>query len=202
MASKKKEEIENYLKRSSNLGIDFKEKFGSKRLSFAKVNKENYKIIYEMFKNDKNPFIDNRFKNLMDLDIYFHETLSFNLDNSLACDWLIFKNNSNEAVGVFHLCDFSRETVNNRNKRCTIGFGINPKFRRQYHATEAVMRFSEYIFNELKMEKIIANTAKDNYYSKKLFESLSFTNKTEDYIYSVNQDFYELSKEMFVDFEK
>ena len=60
--------------------------------------------------------------------------------------------------------------------------------------------FEDYL--KLKMEKIIADIEKDNYNSIKLLDSLNFINKIDDYIYSVNRNFYELSEEMYNDFKK
>ena len=201
MTLTKKERFEEYLKNCSQLDIHFKEEFTSERLLFVKVDTENYNIIYEMFKNDQSPFVDGRFKNLNELEIYFHETLRYLYHTSRGCDWLLFKKKTKEVVGIFHLYDFSRETVNNRHKRCTIGFSINEKFRRQYFATEAIMKLSEYIFNELKMKTIIADIAKNNYPAKKILQNLNFTNKTEDYYYATKYDFYELTTSMFDDFK-
>jgi len=154
----------------------------SKRLEFEFLDKNNYQIINSMFCNDDSPFTEPFYKNKKDLEKYFELYQTTRIFRGR--DWLIKTINNQEYIGVFHAFDFSRETVNNRNKRCSIGFAIKPESRRKYYASEATMHIVNHIFTNMPIAKILACTDIKNLATCNLLENLNFKFNANDYEFS------------------
>lgn len=167
----------------------------SKRLEFELLDETNYKLINQMFSNDDSPFTELFYRREKELEEYF-QLYQTNL-KLRGKDWLIKSIDKQEYVGMFHLYDLSRETVNNRNKRCCIGFAIKPESRRKYYASEAIVHFLDYIFTNLPIEKVLAYTDKDNTAVCKLLKNLQFKFNVDDYMYSETTHHFEMFKSEF-----
>jgi len=164
----------------------------SKRFSYEFLDKTNYQEINKIFENDDNPFTEKFYRDKTELEKYFEM-----YQKSIILrgrDWLVKSIENKTYVGVFHLFDLSRETVNNRNKRCSIGFAIKPESRRKYYASELIVHFTDYIFHNLPIEKILAYTDKDNIAVCNLLKNLNFIYNIDDYYFSDTTHHFELLK--------
>ncbi len=167
----------------------------SKRFEYVLLDKTNYNQINKMFTDDNNPFTEDFYKNGIELNRYF-EFYNSNIELR-GRDWLVQSIENKEYVGVFHLFDLSCETINNRNKRCTIGFAIKPDCRRKYYATEVIIHILRYIFNQLPIEKVLAYTDKKNLAVCNLLKNTGFTFNPDDYMYSDTTHHFEITKNYY-----
>jgi len=85
------------------------------------------------------------------------------------CDFAILRNSDNSLLGRVTYFD-----LNKRNKSAEIGFLTAPEFRRKGYATEAVMLLLKYLFGELGLNKVMAQTGEFNEASIALLKKLGF----------------------------
>jgi RimJ/RimL family protein N-acetyltransferase len=158
----------------------------SERLYYEFLTKGNVIHLYNMFRNDANQFVDERFKLKTKVDVYagFVTNEMRYFAKNAGCDWLIFSKKDNPPVGVLHLFDLTTETFNDINKRCSIGFAIAEKYRRKYFATEAIIHLLNYIFANFEVEHVLAYTFKLNIAANLLLTGLKFENETEDFVFN------------------
>jgi len=168
----------------------------SQRLEYEALDEKNYRIIGKMFKNETSKFADEIYtvkKELEEYFVFYQTHLKYR-----GKDWLVKTIDNKEYVGIFHLYDFSRETVNNRDKKCTIGFAVAPEYRRKYYAAEIITHLLNYIFTNLPMIRVLACSDIDNIPAAKLLESINFKFNPSDYFDSENTNHFEMFKSNFI----
>ena len=163
----------------------------SERLSYHFLTVENSSILVDLFQNDDNPFVDNRFQDAAKAKEYAYESaISRASAKHGGCDFFICLKDTETYIGVLHLYELSLEQFNDNHLRATIGFGIAAPFRRQYYAMEAVKHLIDYVQNTLKKPNILAYTNPENIAANDFLLSLGLVLSDEDYIYEYN--YYEL----------
>ncbi len=194
MSNKKSNDFyQNYLERKQTPFYDFVNLEPTARLEFELLDDINYKEVFELFKEDDNPFVLEDYKNLEELDKYKNYILKDSRFSSKrgGCDWLVKLKQTNIYIGIINLYDMSRETFNDNHKKCMIGFNTNNAFRRKYYTSEAVQQLKKHIYEHFGRNKIIANVDKKNTASKKFLEKLGFKENTKAYYYSDLYDYFE-----------
>lgn len=168
----------------------------TERLSFELMNGENYLDVFELFKNDENPFVMKDYKDLDKWEKYVDLQLYLNRFSSKhgTCDWLIKRTSTQQTIGILNIHELSRDTFQNYHQQCMIGYSIAASFRRKGYALEAVKSFISYIFNNFELNKLIANTEKGNIASKSLLYKLGFVTCKEHYFFGKQYDYFELKK--------
>ncbi|MBX2872728.1 MAG: GNAT family N-acetyltransferase [Saprospiraceae bacterium] len=164
----------------------------SVRLQYLPLDYDNYHILHELFAEEDNPFINLEFKEKEKIGIYvvdLREFAKFSPKRG-AFDWLIYW--EGQPIGVLHLFDLSRERANGKHKKCTIGFSIGQKFRRNGFAFEAISHQVEYIFEHFgDIERIIAYTFPNNKASIGVLKKVGFALNTKDYLSMDRYSFFE-----------
>ena len=96
-----------------------------------------------------------------------------NIMKGIAADtfiyWVITLTENNAFLGTICLFSFSEEK-----KQCEIGYELFPNYHGQGLMKEAAVKIIDYAFRTLNIEKMEANTHKDNISSTKLLEALHF----------------------------
>ncbi|MCL2605216.1 MAG: GNAT family N-acetyltransferase [Defluviitaleaceae bacterium] len=93
----------------------------------------------------------------------------------------LLKENVNIRVGIFLndgtvIGDVALQSIDERNRSCTIGIGIAKISERgKGYGTEAIRLMSEYGFNNIGFERIASDTLEINTPMRKVFEKLGFT---------------------------
>ena len=172
--------------------FDFPPLLPSARLQYQPLDYDNYEILYQLFAEEDNPFLNIEFKEKEKIGIYvvdLHEFAKFSPKRG-AFDWLIYW--KGRPIGVLHLFDLSRERADEKYKRCTIGFSIGKPFRRNGFASEAISHQIEYVFEHFKdIDRIIAYTFPDNEASIGVLKKLGFTSNFKDYLSTDRYSFFE-----------
>jgi RimJ/RimL family protein N-acetyltransferase len=168
----------------------------TERLTFEILDDDNYLEVFEMFENDTNPFVLADYKDLEMWEDYADCQLYWNRISCkyAGCDWLIKLKTTEQTVGILNLYELSRETYNDKHKKCMVGYTISTSFRRQHYATEAVKQLLSHAFEHFNLHTIIANTEKNNLASKALLANLGFLDKTEAYYFDKEYDYFELCR--------
>ncbi len=153
----------------------------SERLTYQLLTTDNYHRLHQLFRNDLNGFVDERFKVMSELEHYVNYQMEFARYSTRrgGCDWLFIRDN--HYAGVLHLYDLSREQTADRHRRCTIGFATAGAFRRHGLTREAVLHLVGYLFSSFDMKQILSYTRKDNLAAIGLLEGLGFTGYEPDH---------------------
>lgn len=174
----------------------------SVRLTFEPLTYENGLQLFDIFKNDPNPFVDERFKiqdEAEDYVSYMMEYTRFSIKNA-AFDWLLRLNTTGEYMGVFHLHDLSNQVFGSANRKATIGYAVGEKFRRQGFVREAITHFSTFVFDNSNKIKLLVYTNRENEATIQLMHSLKWQQQDDKYVYSDKYAYFELWKEGYKSF--
>jgi RimJ/RimL family protein N-acetyltransferase len=168
----------------------------SERLAYEFLTVENSSVLVDLFQQDNNPFIDERFKTLEGARQFALESENAKCSAKHGgCDFLIRLKNSQNYIGVLHLFDLSIESFAENDLKATIGFAIASPNYRQYFATEAVKHFIQYIQQSLKKTMILAYTPVENQAANDFLLAINLFPNNEDYIYgNRGLNYYELTK--------
>lgn len=168
----------------------------SVRLVFEPLSYQNGLKLLEIFKNDENPFVDERFKSKPELVDYLASMLEYAAFSRkrAAFDWLVRCDTTGEYIGICHLHDLSNQVFGNENRKATIGYAIGEKHRGKGFASEMVAHFSNFIFQNSIIIKLLVYTHKDNTDSIRLMEKLNWLRCDEKYVYSDTYAYFELTQ--------
>lgn len=167
----------------------------SLRLKYVPLDYSNYHTLHELFGEDDNRFVNVEFKEKERIGIYVVDLREFAKYSPKrgAFDWLIYLDD--QAVGVIHLYDLTREKRDDKYKRCTIGFSIAKAYRRNGFASEAIHHLTTYVFEHFAdIDKVIAYTFPDNIASIGVLQKLGFAPNSSDYLFSERYSFFEKSR--------
>ena len=174
----------------------------SVNLVFEPLTYENGLQLFELFKNDADPFVDERFKSQDTVEDYLAcmmEYARFSTKNA-AFDWLLKSKTADEYIGVFHLHDLSNQVFGSANRKATIGYAIGEQFRRQGFVREAITHFSTFLFDNSNKIKLLVYTDIYNEASIRLIQSLNWREHTDKYVYSDQYAYFELWKDGYESF--
>ena len=151
--------------------FDFTGLLPSARLSYEPMTQSNGRQLYALFRQDPNPFVDERFKEAQSAQEYVDFIVeSQGKFRHAACDWFI-KNERGQYVGVLHLYELSKETGAHT---CFIGYALGTPFRKQGIAREAVRHLIQYVFaHTFEVDLIMVETRQTNYDSLRLLQHLN-----------------------------
>ncbi|MBY0425594.1 MAG: GNAT family N-acetyltransferase [Cytophagales bacterium] len=161
----------------------FSEIAPSERLVYEKLDLSNAMNAVDLFQGDPDEFIPAHYKDKTLLVEYLEcqKNIPVYSHKVSGQDWL-FKLKSGEYIGVISIFDLSRETNNQRNKLCSIGFSTHPKYRGQYLTLEAINQLCGYIFEKFEMEVILAYTSPKNLACLELLLRAGFVEAKNKYI--------------------
>ena len=107
--------------------------------------------------------------------INFINKVNENIEKQIALYWAITLTETKTFVGTICLFDFSNE-----NNSCEIGYELMPKFQGQGIMKEATQVVIDYVFQTLKLKKILAFTHCDNQNSTNLLTKFNFVKSIEN----------------------
>lgn len=168
----------------------------SVRLAFEPLSYENGTQLFEMFKDDDDAFIDERFKSIEETEDYIACMLEYAQFSGkrAAFDWLLKSRETGEYMGVFHLHDLSKEVFGSANKKASVGYAVAKKYRGQGFAREAIQHFTQFLFENSDKSKLLVYTSKKNINSIRLMQSLNWQQNDDKYVYSDEYSYFELLK--------
>jgi [ribosomal protein S5]-alanine N-acetyltransferase len=104
----------------------------------------------------------------------FIKKVNDNIEKRNTYYWAITLTDTKTLVGTICLFDFSNE-----NNSCEVGYELMTKFQGQGIMKEAAQVVIEYVFQTLKLKKILASTHYENQNSTNLLLKLNFVKSIE-----------------------
>ncbi len=101
--------------------------------------------------------------------IEFIKKINKAYENNKSISWGITLKSNTKIIGTICLWNFSKN-----NKIAEVGYDLNPEFQRIGIMSEVLKRIIDFGFNELRLDKIVAFTHKENVNSKILLEKNGF----------------------------
>ena len=112
-------------------------------------------------------------------------------------EWSIYLKEDNACIGKIDYHEYSKEDNNIEDKSIRgVGWYIDPDYQRKGYATEAAIATLKYMFEEVKINKIITGAAIDNPASWKIMDRLGY--KKLDHTTMVNYTYQDEPVEVYM----
>ncbi len=166
----------------------------SERLEYELMDESNMVQLLRIFKEDDNPYVTEDYKDLKKLKKYYKEMQQLRITQSKLAghDWFIRLKDTGTFIGVISIYELSRETINENDRKCSLGFAIGDAYQRHHYATEAIYNIFEFVKNELGRSLVLAYTQDGNLASKLLLQKIGFEDVTDEYMGGPDVRFYHL----------
>jgi len=147
----------------------------TERLTLRQLSIDDAQNIFALRSDSEiNKYLDREPSRTIDDAINFIKKINYNIKNNNSIYWVISLTMTKTFVGTICLFDFSNE----RNS-CEIGYELMTKFQGQGIMKEAAQVVIDYVFQTLKVEKILAFTHYENQDSTKFLLKFNFVKSLE-----------------------
>jgi ribosomal-protein-alanine N-acetyltransferase len=147
----------------------------TERLTLRQLSVDDKQNIFDLRSDTEiNKYLNRAPSKTIDDALNFIEKVNDSIKNNNSIYWVISLTNTNTFVGTICLFDFSNE-----NNSCEIGYELMTKFQRQGIMKEAAQVVIDYVFQTLKLKKIVAFTHYENQNSTNLLLKLDFVKSLE-----------------------
>ncbi len=146
----------------------------TERLILRQLSLDDQQGIFALRTDPKvNRFLDRQLCKTNEEAIDFINKVNDNIEKNDAYYWAITLTDTQRLIGTICLFDFSSE-----NSSCEIGYELMTDFQGQGIMNEAALVVIDYVFQTLKVNKIVACTHSENHSSTNLLLRLNFVKST------------------------
>lgn len=147
----------------------------TERLTLSQLSIDDTQNIFALRSDAEiNKYLDREPCKTIDDAINFIKKINYNVKNNNSIYWVISLTRTKTFVGTICLFDFSNEK-----NSCEIGYELMTKFQGQGIMKEAAQVVIDYVFQTLKVEKILAFTHYENQDSTNLLLKFNFVKSLE-----------------------
>ncbi|PZX94254.1 N-acetyltransferase [Flavobacterium aquariorum] len=147
----------------------------TERLTLRQLSIDDTQNIFALRSDAEiNKYLDREPCKTIDDAINFIKKINYNVKNNNSIYWVISLTRTKTFVGTICLFDFSNEK-----NSCEIGYELMTKFQGQGIMKEAAQVVIDYVFQTLKVEKILAFTHYENQDSTNLLLKFNFVKSLE-----------------------
>lgn len=147
----------------------------TERLTLRQLSTEDGQDLFDLRSDtDINKYLDRQPSKTIEDAINFINKVNDNIKNNNAVYWVISLTSTKTFVGTICLFDFSSEK-----NSCEIGYELMTKFQGQGIMKEAAQVVIDYVFQTLKLKKILAFTHYENQNSTHLLLKFNFVKSLE-----------------------
>ena len=147
----------------------------TERLTLRQLSTDDGQDIFALRSDtDINKYLDREPSKTIEDAINFINKVNDNIKKNNAIYWVISLTSTKKFVGTICLFDFSNEK-----NSCEIGYELMTKFQGQGIMKEATQVVIDYVFQTLKLKKILAFTHYENQNSTKLLLKFNFVKALE-----------------------
>ncbi|MBX9917038.1 MAG: GNAT family N-acetyltransferase [Nitrosomonas sp.] len=115
-----------------------------------------------------------RHQSVGELAAKLHQTQALHPCQTKSVDWVIFRKNTGQPAGIANLVD-----INLSHRRAEFLIGLpDSEDRTRGIALEATLLVLDYVFNQVKLNKLIAHVYAHNTFSQKNIVALGFTQES------------------------
>ena len=145
------------------------------RLTLRKLSIEGYQDIFDLRSDTEiNKFLNRKLCETIEDAKIFINNVNKNIEKGGTYYWAITLTETKKIVGTICLFDFSIEK-----NSCEIGYELMMKYQKQGIMQEATEKVIEFVFQTLKLKKILAYTHYENQNSTNLLLKLNFLKSIE-----------------------
>ncbi len=149
---------------------------------FQQLEFRNRSLLLEMFENDPDPWVDERFKDPKEVYEYVANLricMPYSGKHG-GCDWLVMTP-ERDCAGILHNFDFSLENYGFQHRQCSIGYAFAQPLRGTGLPQQIMLHFQEYLFHKMDRLLLMASVDKGNARSIRFLEKLGYEERTSDY---------------------
>lgn len=148
----------------------------TERLTLRQLTTEDQKDVFALRSDPEiNKYLDRQPSKTIEDAINFINKVNENVAKNNALYWAISVTEAKTFVGTICLFDFSDDK-----NSCEIGYELMPEFQGQGLMKEATQVVIDYVFQTLKLNKIVAVTHCDNQNSTNLLTKFNFVKSIEN----------------------
>jgi ribosomal-protein-alanine N-acetyltransferase len=163
----------------------------TERLTLRQLSTDDQQDIFTLRSDTEiNKYLDREPSKTIDDAINFIKKVNDNIKNNNSVYWVISLTSTKTFVGTICLFDFSNEK-----NSCEIGYELMTKFQGQGIMKEATQVVIDYVFQTLKLKKILAFTHYENLNSTNLLLKLNFVKSLEKDKENPNLNIFTLAQE-------
>ena len=147
----------------------------TQRLTLRRLSIEDYQDIFDLRSDTEiNKFLNRKLCETTEDAKKFINNINENIEKGGTYYWAISLKETKQLVGTICLFDFSTEK-----NSCEIGYELMMKYQKQGIMQEATEKVIEFVFQTLKVKKILAYTHYENQNSTNLLLKLNFLKSIE-----------------------
>ena len=162
----------------------------TERLTLRQLSNDDQQNIFALRSDTEvNKYLNREPSKTIGDAINFINKINANIKNNNSIYWVIKLTTTDTFVGTICLFDFSDEKDS-----CEIGYELMTKFQGQGIMKEAIEKVTDFAFQTLKFQKIVAFTHKDNQNSTKLLAKFNFLKSKEADKENPNLNIFTLTK--------
>jgi RimJ/RimL family protein N-acetyltransferase len=163
---------------------------------FQQLNFRNRFLLLEMFENDPDAWVDQRFKDPKEVYEYVaHLRIRMPYSGKHGgCDWLVMTP-ERECAGILHNFDFSLENYGYQHRKCSVGYAFAAAYRGTGLPLLIMQHFQAYLFQKMNRLLLMASVDKGNVRSIRFLEKLGYEERTADFMDDDEED-HEPKKEL------
>lgn len=142
--------------------------------SFFPLTFRNRFHLLDLFKKDKDIWVDKRFKKAKSIYEYVSMTrivMPYAYKRG-GEDWLVYK--KKECIGILHGFEFSKETGGLSNRRCSIGYIFGKEMRGSGMPQKVIRHFQDFLFTKMNLLYLSATVDCKNLRSIRFLEGLGY----------------------------
>ncbi len=146
-------------------------------IRFVPLNFRNRYDFLELFEQDEDPWIEERFKHAQSVYEYVCMTriiMPYSYKRG-GQDWLVYQNK--ECIGIVHAFDFSKESGEFTQRRCCIGYVFGKAVRGSGIPQKVMQHLQGYLFSTLNMLYLTASVKKENTRSIRFLRTLGYVER-------------------------
>ena len=147
----------------------------TERLTLRQLSIDDQQAIFDLRSNAEiNKYLDREPSKTIDDVVNFINKVNDTIEKGSTYYWAITFTNTKQVVGTICLFDFTSEK-----NSCEIGYELMMKFQGQGIMQEAIQTVIDFVFQTLKLKKIIAFTHYENQKSTNLLSKFNFLKSIE-----------------------
>ncbi len=160
----------------------------AEEIYFRPLTFSNRSHFLRVFENDKDPWIEERFKNAKSVYEYVCMSriimpYSFKRGGQ---DWLVYQ--EKECIGIIHAFDFNKESGEFTQRNCSIGYAFGQTVRGSGIPQKVVRHLQNYLFTKWNMLYLTASVKRENIRSIRFLKGLDYIERPLETDWQADED--------------
>ncbi len=157
-------------------------------IKFIPLTFRNRHDFLELFEQDDDPWVEERFKNAKSVYEYVCMAkiiMPYSFKHG-GQDWLVYQ--KKECIGILHAFDFNKESGEFTQRRCSIGYAFGQAVRGSGIPQKVVQHLQDYLFTKWNMLFLTASVKRENIRSIRFLKGLGYTERSAERDWQTDED--------------